>query len=215
MKDIIIKTFSDLEEITDCVSSSALFRGVSNVNYELKPSLFRHDNIGDVKMREAHLMWLFKTSAKAHLKNVPSSDIEWLVVAQHHGLPTRLLDWSLSPLVSLFFALSSSSDNDAGIYVLDRQDFMKEENIDVNKLSDIKAIIPSHLSPRVTAQSGMFTVHPDNKPILTGDDIMKLVIPKENKKQLMKKLVKYGVHHGTIYPSLDGISSYIKYQQGY
>lgn len=160
-------------------------------------------------------MWLFKTQARGRLTNPPSTELEWLVLAQHHGLPTRLLDWSLSPLIALFFAVQSKSKNDGAVYVYDKKSFKREEDIDLMKVGSITAFFPSHVSPRLFAQSGMFTVHPlDGKP-LNDDALWKVTIPSGIKRDLADKLLKFGVHHGTMFPDLDGLARYLRYVKGY
>lgn len=219
MKEITIESFHQLDDVITKFGHSSLFRGVSDSTHKLIPSLFRHaahdskDNAADTL--ENSMMWLFKTSAKAFIKKTPDSEVEWLVIGQHHGLPTRILDWSLSPLVACFFAVHSLSETDAAIYIYDPQEFHREENIILSDLNKIIAFIPSHASPRVTAQSGMFTLHPSNQVELNGDHITKIIIPKSIKKEMLRRLVKYGIHHGTIFPDLDGLSKYIKYLKGY
>lgn len=212
---ITIKTFSDLDLAVDSISKTALCRGVSNHEYPLLPSLFRHVDAELADTREYNLMWVFKTHAKAHLDKLPENEIEWMAIAQHHGLPTRLLDWSLSPLVACFFAVQSLSSDDAAIYIYDIGKFKKEEDINVSKLKDIVAFFPSHGTRRVSAQSGMFTIHPSKNMKLESKYIKKLVIPASKKKYFMEKLVKYGIHHGTIFPDLGGLSNYIRYLNEY
>ena len=87
--------------------------------------------------------------------------------------------------------------------------------IEPSKLKNIVAFFPSHATKRVTAQSGMFTIHPTKCMNLESDSIKKIVIPASRKKYFLEKLVKYGVHHATIFPDLDGLSSYIKHQNDY
>ncbi len=211
----IVESFSEFDQAIDDISKTALCRGVSNHEYPLLPSLFRHSDVESADIREHNLMWVFKTHAKAHLASMPQNEIEWLAIAQHHGLPTRLLDWSLSPLVACFFAVQSLSTKDAAVYVYDIGKFKKEEDIDPRKVKDIVAFFPSHATKRVTAQSGMFTLHPTKNMKLESKEIKKILIPASKKKYFMEKLVKYGVHQGTIFPDLDGLSNYIKYLNEY
>jgi hypothetical protein len=215
MNTINIKSFAEFDEALGNLSRSALCRGVSDASYELVPSLFRGKKAPDLLAQEKNLMWVFKTQAKAHLSSLPATEIEWLVLAQHHGLPTRLLDWSLSPLVALYFAVQSRSSSDAAVYVHDKQSFMREEEIYLMSLKQVKAIFPSHVSPRIAAQSGMFTVHPlDGAPFI-DKSLLKVIIPANKKKLLMDKLLKFGVHHGSMFPDLDGLSKHLCYLNNY
>ncbi|HEX5055804.1 MAG TPA: DNA polymerase III subunit epsilon [Gammaproteobacteria bacterium] len=212
---IYINSFPEFIEATDGFSRSALCRGVSNKDYLLLPSLFRNSSNNNPDAMEHNLMWVFKTHAKALLPRLPSSEIEWLTVAQHHGLPTRLLDWSLSPLVACFFAINSSSRSDACVYIYDVGKFKKEEDIQLKALSSIVAFFPSHATKRITAQSGMFTVHPTNNRTLDPPEIRKIIIPAKLKSEFREKLSKFGIHYGTLFPDLDGLSNHIRYLNGF
>ncbi len=81
--------------------SNFAFRGLSDASYELKTSLSRLD--GQYWELERHLVRNFRKYAH---RNVVEKDLiwNWLSVAQHHGLPTRLMDWTYSPFVAMHFA---------------------------------------------------------------------------------------------------------------
>lgn len=84
--------------------SSYVYRGLNDVNYSLETSLMRLG--GDYAKLERHLLRNFRKYA--HRNAAPGNSIwNWLAVAQHHGLPTRLLDWTYSPYVALHFATAN------------------------------------------------------------------------------------------------------------
>jgi len=77
------------------------YRGLADVEYDLKTSLIRLG--GNYRRLEAVLLRNFRKYA--HRDASPGDSLwNWLALAQHHGLPTRLLDWSYSPFVALHFA---------------------------------------------------------------------------------------------------------------
>lgn len=81
------------------------FRGLGDRDWHLEPSLARHGGID----REMPLIKRFKQNALPHLETRPDNEWEWLFVMQHHGLPTRLLDWTESALIGLYFAVNDPS----------------------------------------------------------------------------------------------------------
>jgi hypothetical protein len=210
-QEITANTFMQFQKCIDGIKRSCLCRGVDDSSYDLTPSLLRYSDLSRIDQIEADMMWLFKTHAKAHLKWFPESEIEWLTIARHHGLPTRLLDWSLSPLVACFFSVSTSPDTDGAVYIYEVDGFQREEDISLTKLESIVAFIPSHTTKRLAAQSGIFTVHPTQQKTLVSKAIKKIIIPKTAKETILNVLVKFGIHHGTLFPDLDGLSAYIKY----
>jgi len=80
--------------------SSFAYRGVGRIDYSLETSLAR---LGGAEELERHMLRNFRKYAQREA--VPQDSVwNWLAVAQHHGLPTRMLDWTYSPYVALHFA---------------------------------------------------------------------------------------------------------------
>jgi hypothetical protein len=86
------------------------FRGHSRKDWKLIPSLAR--NSGHLE-KETEIIKRFIQLAVPHLiGDAPRDDWEWIFLMQHHRVPTRLLDWTESPLAALWFAVSSTDAND-------------------------------------------------------------------------------------------------------
>lgn len=98
--------------------SSYAFRGMPNNQYDLRTSLMRLG--GNFATLERSLLRTFRRYAERDA--VPSDSIwNWMAVAQHHGLPTRLLDWTYSPYVALHFATCDPrcSERDGVVLAID------------------------------------------------------------------------------------------------
>jgi hypothetical protein len=96
-----------LDQDGDPVRASWIFRGVCDATFKLQPSIER---CAEGTMNWAALETIvsdeFRYRAPMHLKQgaVPEDEFTWLALMQHHGVPTRLLDFTFSPFVALYFA---------------------------------------------------------------------------------------------------------------
>jgi hypothetical protein len=108
--------------------SSLVFRGLSDESFDLKTSLIRLG--GPYAGLESHLIRNFRKYAQLGDADLHYSEWKWLTIGQHHGLPTRLLDWTYSPFVALHFLTADQSkmDRDGAVwcvdYVLCHRDFL-------------------------------------------------------------------------------------------
>lgn len=111
---------SSLSRLSTLIGDEAVwFRGHAKSTYKLLPSLARDPKALE---RESLLLKRFKQNAYPFRQSPPQSEWEWLFLMQHFGIPTRLLDWTESPLVALYFAVndsdSSHENSDANLWAL-------------------------------------------------------------------------------------------------
>lgn len=196
-------------------SSKYKFRGQSNAEWKLVPKAGR---IGFASVNDVNIFKNWKRRAKLYVQDNAYTNWDYLAIAQHTGLPTRLLDWTHNPLIATFFACIENPEFDGAIYVIKPWGGFQPEHFPDPFDTDIERvclILPSTPTQRIANQFGHFTIH--NKPDLELNEstlheieyLEKIIIPKEKKDEVAFLLNQYGVNFLTIFPDLEGLSKHL------
>jgi len=129
------------------------YRGRSKAAYELIPSVGRPQKYADKEVKldeqsEIDLLHRFRRRAYPYLKRAITAG-EAIFLARHHGLPTRLLDWTANALFSLYFACFEKHDKDGRVWAMlprtegERKDL---DAFDLAKLKDAQALFSYHVT---------------------------------------------------------------------
>jgi hypothetical protein len=118
----VIKSISNIIDIGKTLSNS-WFRGHPERYNNLAPGIFREKYAGQFLFKpdfELRIYEEFKRIAPSisQFNILNYSDLEWLFVMQHYGLPTRLLDWTESILVASYFAVEKNFESDAELWAI-------------------------------------------------------------------------------------------------
>ncbi|OCH12134.1 FRG domain-containing protein [Aliivibrio sp. 1S128] len=194
--------------------SSWVYRGQAVESWDLKPKMFREQF---EQYDENHMLDVWSRAAIKHLDKQPTSKLEWLALAQHNGLPTRLLDWSYNPLVALYFCCSSHHDSDGEVFALRSRHDSIENDLDPFEVKNVDMYRASSFIERISSQQGLFTIHhdishclkKDPKPFL-GFNIYE--IPKESKSSILDELHLLCINEYTIYQDLESLSKNMIWQ---
>ena len=195
-----------------------IFRGHRKAAWDLLPMIDRPDfkeyRIERGWNRQEHEVRLFsdfQSGARLHVRIEPRNEWEWLAIAQHHGLATRLLDWTANPLAALYFAVEETKAHDNSAVVCYHHagkqwmEYSKEHPFSVTELVEFR---PAHVTPRITVQGGCFTSHPDpadTAPPCQGI-LRKIPIPHDKRAIFRDELRRLGVDRAALFPDLDGIA---------
>lgn len=217
-----------------CSRSGAFFRGHNRGEYELVPSLLRKELQGDTEHNLYHECFARAGSLVAR----DASPWERLAFLQHYGVPTRLLDWTESLGVALFFSLAGSV-NKPHLWVCNA--FLM--NKDIDHISQARILlagldsIPDYHdcyvrfeerkawpyrkplfiqipwnTDRLRAQSGYFTFHPDNVPLDRSfrKYLRRIDIPDEAISGARMFLDHAGINEHTVFPDFVGLSAFLR-----
>lgn len=204
---------SRLEHLRD---TGWIFRGVTSPKHYLLPSIGREKVYGHYKRaQEERLFQEFKNRAIALMDGGRFNDWDWLAYAQHIGVPTRLLDWTTSPLVATFFALEGDSDQDRLLYAVKYSRYIHEVDHKLHGPFDnsVEGRFTAPLAfDRIRAQRGIFTIHPDPTKIFYPKGLKTFLISAAMVKDFRRRLFKYGIDYWHIYPDPHGLGQQLAWQ---
>ncbi len=190
-----------------------IFRGESQANYELRSRFGRAaaTNSFNDEQVERFILQEFKRMARPFLVEIPADIWDWLSLAQHHGLPTRLLDWSISPLVGLYFVVREQYfTGDGVLYVLPRGALRGvDRTVSPFETPDVNLLFPTHISSRIAAQGAVLSVHPEPAAIFDHPKLERWRL-QEFLPTLAGRLYGYGTTEAAMFPDLDGLARYLE-----
>lgn len=221
-----INIVEEIKQVSESNGNNAelLFRG-QRQDQPLLPKLARLNLNGKMKQVERLMLEEFRRGCLPLAEYQPENNWDLLALAQHHGLPTRLLDWTYNALIALWFAVEKEAveDESGVIWILnaDVGDFRDTEEQEDPLDNKITKIFRSRVvSKRISAQSGAFTVHKIN----SGDrgivkferhrtfkeKLTKLTIPADAFAPIRKSLMLMGINHSSVFPDIDGLCKHLE-----
>ena len=223
------------------------FRGHANADWRLWSTVSR-----ELKNRRVHPehwlgqehrnIWIFQRKASHYLDDIPkvTDTPRWLALMQHHGAPTRLIDFTWSPYVAAFFALESST-TDAAVWAINAPlfgtfafgplspegnrppspcEFLRTVSVDSDR--GVAVGEPYFKNRRIIAQSGTFVLPYDiTRPVdevlaKKSNLIAKFVLQGTSlRKHALRELYRMNITEATLFPDLDGLARSLKYELEY
>jgi FRG domain len=226
------------------MNPSFLFRGQARAEWFLVPSFLRVAEDNDLTVEnslrlEEALLGEFRTGAHLYLPpsvlpQDPRDMVTMLAGMQHYGAPTRLLDWTESLYVAMYFAVEKELDHDGAVWVIHPRTIRDAfgidegwsctfEDIEVFRRQDapptLFTIRSKHQTERMSAQQTVFTVSPQimarHDPILEkahaqSDEperhrYLKIIVPRELKLDFLSRLHRVNITARALFPGIDGI----------
>lgn len=214
------------------------WRGHARKSWNLHPSIYHKD----LAKNESNMAVQFRNQARVRHREVPdiNDGTSWLFLMQHYGLPTRLLDWTDSPLIALYFAVKdiSPEDEDAVIYGLmptelnhaqvGTKGILGTGNTTVRKVFDnvwknppekidapnILAINTQHVDVRQMVQASQFTIHGASKPITdlegAGGCLISITVPCAVKASFRQIMNLIHFNDSYLFPDLEHLARQIQ-----
>lgn len=212
---------------SESVLGKYIYRGQREARWGLVSSFDRRFLKADIdgRERESH-RWLnmfYEEISKDTVHGYDKEDLRLIALAQHYGLPTRLLDWTRSPYVAAFFAYAGSiidrptdgDSDDVAIWAINEPMFNAVVN---RKEAEVVPLVDAG-NLRMRNQDGLFTILKSDDHSLDGmitrqtnhaaTCMVKMILPQEEAYTAVEDLFLMGITHKSILTGYEGISGYI------
>lgn len=210
---------------SDHIIGRYIYRGQASANWQLASAFDRYcieRDVPDAQIQyETWMRWYAAELKASHSESYPHGSFELIALAQHHGLPTRLMDWSWSPYVAAFFAFeeafwnSSLKEMEPTIWAINLERLRS-----ISSSDEVEILTPvDRANKRMRNQNGLFLQMKsgvatlddfiERKSSATNEVAVQFVLPPTERRIAIEDLNLMGIDHRLIQPELGGIAKFV------
>lgn len=189
------------------------------------PKIARHEPQENIIEIEYEMLYEFKRQAIPHLQIMPENDWEWLAVAQHHRMATRLLDWTWNSLAALWFTVERPADEgiDGAVWTfcVEAEEYIDDEKQEPLEQRMTRVYEPKSIASRISSQQACFTVHEysrGEKAFVALEKnqrykgrLRKLLIDRRSFRKIRSNLDRCGMNNALLFPEIEGLCRHINW----